>query len=203
MDALHHYMLRGADFVVGKIPDAADAAAHQPVGHPLGRRHGDGQQSHADRRAAQVVLQLVRVDHGDAGNRRADQLRVHVEGGQKLKAVGVEFEVFNQGAAQVAGPQDHDGVALVDPQNAADLLPEAFDLIAVALLTEAAEAEQVLPDLGGGQPHGFAQRAGGNAFHAFLLKLEQVPVIPGQTADHGGRYFGISFHVGPPFHHWE
>ena len=146
----------------------------------------------------QERLQRVGVVHRHAGNLRAHGALLHVKGGQQLKAVAGKFEVFNEGPAQVARAQHHNGVAPVDPQDLPDLLLEPVHLIAVALLAEPAEAEQVLPDLGGGQPHGLAQGAGGDADHPLALQLGELAVIAGQSADDRCGYLGIPLHRLPP-----
>ena len=50
----------------------------------------------------------------------------------------------------------------VHSQNIRHLAAQPFHIVAVSLLAEAAEAGQILTDLGCGQAHGFCQGAGGD-----------------------------------------
>ena len=134
---------------------------------------------------------MVHVHSADGG---AHHALAHVESGQELEAVAGELEVFHQGPAQVACPQYHYGVTLADPQDLPDLLPQQVHLISIALLAELTEAEQVLTDLGCGQPHGLPQGAGGDPDHALPLKLQQMPVISRQPAYHRRGNLCISLH---------
>ena len=104
------------------------------------------------------------------------------------------MEILQQGPAQVAHTQNNGGMAPVDPQNIGNLPPEAVHIVAIPLLSELAKAGEILTDLGGGEMHGLAQSTGGDAHHPRLLQLRQLPVIPGQAADHRGRYLCVSFH---------
>ncbi len=61
----------------------------------------------------------------------------------------------------------------VDSENGADFFMKLFHIIAVSLLAETAEAVEILPDLGGSQPHALGQFAGGNANYSVGLKLTE------------------------------
>ena len=52
--------------------------------------------------------------HRHPGDLGPHHFGVHIKGGQQLKAVAGELKVFNEGTAQVARPQHHKGVALID-----------------------------------------------------------------------------------------
>ena len=62
----------------------------------------------------QKLLQPVHVVHRHPGDLGPHHFGVHIKGGQQLKAVAGELKVFNEGTAQVARPQHHKGVALID-----------------------------------------------------------------------------------------
>ena len=62
----------------------------------------------------QKFLQPVHVIHGHPRDLGPHHLGVYVKGGQQLKAVAGKLKVFDEGTAQVARPQHHKGVALVD-----------------------------------------------------------------------------------------
>ena len=65
----------------------------------------------------------------------------------------------------------------------ADLGPQLFHIIAVALLTEFTKATEILTDLRGRDIHLKAQGVGGNADHALGTQIIQMTVIPRQTPD--------------------
>jgi len=82
-----------------------------------------------------------------AAKAAADQLRTGVECTQQLKAARREIEVVEQGAAEVADAQKDRRASCAQTQDRAELLLQLFDIVAVSLLTEAAEAVEILPDL--------------------------------------------------------
>ena len=129
--------------------------------------------------SAKKRLQCIRVVHRNPGDLGPHRALLYVKGGQQLKAVVGELKIFNKRPSQVAGAQHHDGVAPVDAQDLSDLFLEPVHLISIALLAESAKTKQILPDLGGGQPHRLAQGAGGDADHPLALELGQLTVVTG------------------------
>ena len=59
----------------------------------------------------------------------------------------------DDGAPQVPGPEENGLPVLAEAQNFADFFVKVLDIVAVALLAEAAEAVEVLADLGSREPH--------------------------------------------------
>ena len=70
--------------------------------------------------------------------------------------------------------------------------PQLLYIISISLLAELSETGQVLPDLGGGQPHGAPQGIGGNSDGTGLKEIVQVAVIPRQPPDYGAGYLLLS-----------
>ena len=93
----------------------------------------------------------------------------------------------------MAGPNDDEPMAVVDAQNMADFRAQLGHIIAVALLAEFAEATQILPDLGCGDPHLAAQRIGRDPDNTLVVQVVQIAVIAGKTVDDSVRYF-LFFH---------
>ena len=81
------------------------------------------------------------------------------------------MEVADQGVPQIAGAHHNDAMAAVHTQDMTDLTAQLADVVAVALLSELAEAAQILPDLGGGDAHLLPQGAGGNTNHALGVEI--------------------------------
>ena len=81
------------------------------------------------------------------GESLPNHIRRHIKGGRKRHTGALEVKVFHQGPAQVARPQNDRVVAAVHTQNVGNLPPQIFNIIAVALLAEPAEAGEILPDL--------------------------------------------------------
>ena len=178
---------------IGEVPEAPDAQADEPVRQGLGHILGHRQHRHIGPVAGHIFRQLVHGADGDAPDLGVDQRGGHVEGGVHLEAHLLKIEVLQQGVAQVAHADDDEPVAVVDAQNVADLGPQLRHVVAVPLLTELAEAAEILADLGGGDVHLIPQGAGGDAHHAFVVQVIQIPVIPWQPVDDRVRNF-LFFH---------
>ena len=71
-----------------------------------------------------------------------------------------------------------------DTEDLPDLIVQRTDIVSVALLSESAEAVQILPDLRGGQPHLSGKLLGGDPNCALCCQLTEKPVIARQAADH-------------------
>ena len=75
-------------------------------------------------------------------------------------------------------------ILVIQAENLADSLLQIGHMIAVALLTKAAEAVDILPNLRSRQVHALAQFLGRNAHNACLFKLAQMTIIHGKPAHH-------------------
>ena len=78
---------------------------------------------------------------------------------------------------------------LIHTQNMADLGPQLFHIIAVALLTELAEAAEVLTDLRRCEAELAAQLAGRYAAYACVRKLIELSEITRKAANNVVGYF--------------
>ena len=140
------------------------------------------------------LLQPGGVQNGDTRHLAAHQGGRDVEGGLQEEPRVSKMEVLDQGPAQVAYAHHNDPVLLVHAQDMADLRAQLVHVIAVALLSELAEAAEVLADLGGGDAHFLSQRTGGDTHAALQVQIIQIAVIPGQTPDDGVRHI-LLFHI--------
>ena len=160
-----------------EVPQAADAALDQTARDRRRVAARDGQHRNIRVELVDIVVKLFCVPHLIAAKSAADQLRTGVECTQQLKAARREIEVVEQGAAEVAGAQKNRRASCAQAQDRAELLLQLFDIVAVALLTEAAEAVEILPDLRCRQPHPLGQCARGDALRAFGFQLADVAII--------------------------
>ena len=85
--------------------------------------------------------------------------------------------------ADVAGADEDGIIAPVNAENAADLVMQRRDIIAVALLAEFAEAAEILPDLRRREPKLLAKLKGRYTADAVAHKLIQLAQVARQTAD--------------------
>ena len=129
-----------------------DAARHDLVGRALG---GLGR----DREDRQLDLQLRRhrgqvVERADdvSGVRGPDLLRVGVEHGHDVEPARVEPAILDERAAEVAEADHRRGPDAVDPQDAAEGVPQLVHAVADAGVAELAEEREVFADLGVADP---------------------------------------------------
>lgn len=185
MDVLEeHAGLIGRQLHIGKVPEAADAQGDKPVSQRLGHVLGYGEHCHVGVVVGDIFLQLVHGADSDAADLRAHKGGRDVKGGVDAEPYLIKIKVLQQRVAQVAGADDDDLVAAVDAQNVADLGAQLRHVVTVALLTEFAEAAEILADLGGGDVHLCAQRVGGDADNTLVIQVVQIAVIAGKPVDH-------------------
>ena len=130
-----------------EVPQAANAALHKVAGNRRGVAARNGQHRHVRVVLRDVGVQLAcRLDLVPA-EAAADEVGVCVERAEQLKAARRKVEVVEQRTAEVADAEQDRRASRTQSQNGAQLLLELFDVVAIALLTEAAEAVEILPDL--------------------------------------------------------
>ena len=92
--------------------------------------------------------------------------------------------MVDDSASQIAGAKKNRLEMIVKSENAAKLVSELRYVVAVALLSEAAEARESLPYLGGGGSHLFGKRLRGYAVDAVVFQFKQKPVIMWKPPHH-------------------
>ena len=90
-------------------------------------------------------------------NLLSNQFWVLVENSNHPKALCLKGEVLDQRHTKIARTQQDNLSALVQSQNISNLLIQSIHIVAVALLTTAAKAVEVLPNLRSGQVHQLRQ----------------------------------------------
>ena len=182
-----HVRVLDTQVEVAEIPEAADPERNELIRKGLCRilrdaKHGNGRVM----RPAEAVKGFHRHD-GKPRSRRALDQRIAVEDANQPAAALLEINVCGDRFAKIARTDQDDPGFLMDTEDIADDLAQFLDMIAIALLTETAEAIEILPDLRGGQPHSLRQFTGGDTLDLLALQIPEKSVIPGQTADHGVR----------------
>ena len=170
-------------FYVGKIPKAVDTEGDQLICQRLRDALRNGQHRYLGMIRRNITLQVVHGTDLYTADMRVDQLGGDIKSGIDLKTDFLEIKVLHQGVTEVTRADNDQAVTDVDAENVTDLTAQFGNIIAVALLTEFTEAAQVLTDLRGGDPHLRAERIGGDANRAAIVKVIQIAVIAGQTVD--------------------
>ena len=185
MDVLHDRAAGGfGQLHIGKVPDGVYAAAGQRSGDSDGRRLGDREHRDINMVTPEIALQLVHAVNVDAAVLRTDERGLDVKGGDQLYAPVGEAEVLHQRAADVADADQDRGKAPVRAENTGDLGAESGYIVAVALLSEFAEAVEIMPDLGGREAQLLPQLSGLYFVDAVLAELIQLSQIARKAADH-------------------
>ena len=99
----------------------------------------------------------------------------------------------------VARADYHGIITVVGSEDIKYLSIELFDIVAVALLTEAAEAVDVLPNLRRREVHPLAQLLRRNLLHTCAFQFPQMPIISRQPTDYRVRHMPCHPHS-PPVH---
>jgi hypothetical protein len=115
--------------------------------------------------------------HLDAVDLSADDILIDVKERKSLHAASCEHIGGGECATEVSGTYDDGVVALADTEQLADLGYKILDVIAVALLSEAAEAVEILSDLRRGDIHYLRELGGGDAESALLEQIREISVI--------------------------
>ena len=130
-----------------------------------------------------IVLHFLHGTDQHAVDPLTDQRRRDVKRCVERKAVLNKIKVLHQCVCQMPGADDDQAALRVDTENAPDLGTQLDDIIAVALLTEFAEAAEVLADLRSGDAHAVSERAGRNADGFLGMQVVQIAVVARQAAD--------------------
>ena len=160
-----------AELDVGEVPDALYTEGDEAVSDLLCDAFGHRQHRDGGVIGGAVGVQLVHPANGDAVHRGADDSGGDVEGGVEEEAALVEVKVLQQRVTEVARADDDEAALVIHAEDVADLGAQLHDVVAVALLTEATEAIQILPYLACGKLHPFGKLTRGYAGHARSFKL--------------------------------
>ena len=90
--------------------------------------------------------------------------------------------MHRDGSAEVSSADDDYLVVLVKTEDMPDLTSKLRHVVAVALLTESAEAVEILTDLRSCKPHFLRQLTGGDLLNILVEQLAEETVVPRQSA---------------------
>ena len=125
--------------------------------------------------------------HRDPGNLLTAQSVVAVENTDQLAAPLFKINVLRNGFSKVAYADENGLVACVHAKNLSDLGVKLRHIITVALLSEAAEAVQILTNLGSGQPHTLCKLPGGDPDHSLTFQFTEKAIVTGHPTNHRMR----------------
>ena len=166
----------------GVVEDRGDAARDEAVDDGLRLGAGDGDDADVDGVRAQILFEARDVADLEVVDRRLCP-RVHVVGGDDVEALRLEAAVGGDGAAQAARADQHHLPAAVEAEDEPQLLGEAVDGVAAALLAEAAEVGEVLADLRGCDAQRVAQLLRGDDADPACLQPAEEPEVDGEAVD--------------------
>ena len=142
-----------ADIVMAEIPEAFDAHCHQTADQIFRRHFRHAQNRNVRLFCLTELLQIIGMPDGDAFEDLTGIVFVPVEDAGDRKALFLKIHMGQDRSAQIAR-SDQDGLfGQVQSQDLADLFPQRYHVVAIALLTESAKAVEILPDLRSGQTH--------------------------------------------------
>ena len=186
VDIFKFYIRRRAGQLhIGKVPKAPDTKIDQMSGCVLSDRLGNGQHDYIHVVGMNEVIQLGHGIHRHAVDDGAGELRVDIKGGVYSETGLGEGKILQQGMTQVAHSDHDEMMIIVHAQDMADLRTKLFHIVAVALLTELAEAAEILSDLGSSDIHFLSQGVGRDPHHAPGTEVRQLSVVTGEAPDDG------------------
>ena len=136
----HSVAVFGGDVVVAEIPITFYSQAVKPLQRAFHILTGHAEKSRVNVILGAKALELRLVADNDIAQRFAELFAVYLEAADQLEAQLFKIEVLRHRRAEVARADKDRLVAVVQPEDVAYLLFKLADAIAVALLTEAAEA---------------------------------------------------------------
>ena len=156
---------RNADLIlaqlrIGEIPDTLDAGLHQTVRHFGGMRSRNTQNRNIRHLTRHKGLEVLHRMNRNAAVGIADDIRRHIKGTDRTDAAVGEIEVSQQCASQISRAEQNCPPAAGNTQNALEFDHQRLNAVTISLLSKAAEAAQILPDLRCGQTHAGRQILG-------------------------------------------
>ena len=184
--------------LAGEIPQAADTALYQTACNTRCVSARNGEHRHIRLVALNELRKRIRAAHLMTAKALTDELRICVKRTQQLKAAGRKVKVIEQCTTEVADTQQNRRAAGPQTHDRTQLLLQFVDIIAVALLTKAAEAVKVLTNLRSGQSHALCQCFGGDTLLPFSLQLTNIPIIARQSLNYRFGNLLLAFHRTSP-----
>ena len=135
------------DIIVAEVPVRADPAVIELVDQVLDRFFRHRQDRGVDLVFLDILFDGFIGQYRDTSQCSADQPFVLLKDRGQLEAELFEIQVSRDRSSEVARADQDRVMRMVKPEDLADLLAQTRYAVAVALLTEPAEAVQILSDL--------------------------------------------------------
>ena len=147
MNTLHDHILRKLQIRMRKIPDRLHAVGCHQLRH--GFRLVSGQRQSCDLHIIffQIPRKLTHHTDRNIPHHGPVKFRVHIKNSNHLKSPAGKFRIICQCLSQVTCAENDHIVGTVQSQNLSNFRMQMLYVVAVALLAEAAEIVQILPDL--------------------------------------------------------
>lgn len=167
--------------VVREIPESCDAVAYQLVGDLLSVSLRYAQYSNCRRVLLAEFFQLIGVFNGQGTHKYTCQIGVAVKDTYKFAASGLKIYMSSDSSAKIACADDYRFEIFVNTEDLAYLVIEILNVVAVTLLTETAEAVEILSDLRCGELHQLRKFTGRYALDSELHQFSEKAVVPRHT----------------------
>lgn len=166
-----------------EVEDGLNALGDEAVGDLLGDGPGDGEDGDFDVFFANEGSDFVHSEDLDSEVAGAFAGWLGVEGGDDFEAFASEAAVSEEGAAEVTGADEDDGLEACGAEDVGEFFGEGGDGIAEAAGSEVADVGEVLAKLGGFDAGGAGERDGGDGIDAVGAEALEGAVVDGHPVD--------------------
>ena len=143
--------------IMAEIPEAFYPQMDKLIGNRLNLILWDAQNC-----GIRCVLSAEIIERIDMANRKtadgfSDKALLFIENAYKLKALRLEIHMKRNRPREISRADENGFLSIRKAQNVSYFIMKLLDIIAIALLTKASEAVQILPDLAGSKPELFGK----------------------------------------------
>lgn len=160
-----------------EVEDGLNALGDEAVGDLLGDGPGDGEDGDFDVFFANEGSDFVHSEDLDSEVAGAFAGWLGVKGGDDFEAFASEAAVSEEGAAEVTGADEDDGLEACGAEDVGEFFGEGGDGIAEAAGSEVADVGEVLAELGGFDAGGAGERDGGDGIDAVGAEALEGAVV--------------------------
>ena len=166
-----------------EVEDGLNALGDEAVGDLLGDGPGDGEDGDFDVFFANEGSDFVHSEDLDSEVAGAFAGWLGIKGGDDFEAFASEAAVSEEGAAEVTGADEDDGLEACGAEDVGEFFGEGGDGIAEAAGSEVADVGEVLAELGGFDAGGAGERDGGDGIDAVGVEALEGAVVDGHPVD--------------------
>ncbi len=179
--------------VVGEIPKRLNSAGYQAFGKILSDLARNAEHSGIHLIFTAEFFYIIAVLHHNPVYTAAYNSRIFIKHSAKIKSGKRKIDICGEGTSEVADAYEYRFKFFIKPQDFTYFIMEKCYIITVALLTESAEAVEILPYLRGGKAHQFGKLLRGDSADAFFEQFTQKTIITGKSAYNSTRNILISW----------